>query len=347
MEYRPLGQTGLKVSALCLGTMTFGDQNSEAQAHEQIDRALAAGINFLDAAEMYPVPPKADTQGRTEQYIGSWLARSGRRDDIILASKVTGRSQMEWTRDPAEPTRLSRAQIHQAVDASLRRLQTDYLDLYQVHWPDRKTNTFGALGYTHQPHDDEIDIAETLSALGELVTAGKVRHVGVSNETPWGVMQYLRAAEQHGLPRIASIQNPYSLINRSFEVGLAEFAEREQVGLLAYSPMAFGVLSGKYLGGQQPEGARLTLWKRFDRYSKPEAEVATRAYVELAQEFGLSPAQMALAFVTSRSFVTSNIIGATTLEQLDENMASADIRLPEALLERIDAIHQQQPNPAP
>jgi len=346
MEYRPLGRTGLNVSALCLGTMTFGEQNSEAEAHAQLDRALAAGINFIDTAEMYPVPPRAETQGRTEAYIGSWLKQRGGRDNLILASKVAGPADwLNYLRNGHN--RLDRQNILAAVEESLRRLQTDVIDLYQVHWPDRETNFFGKLGYHHPAEDIGIPIEETLRALEELVTAGKVRHIGVSNETPWGLMQYLKLEEQAGLPRIASIQNPYNLLNRSFEVGLAEMAHRENVGLLAYSPLGFGVLSGKYLGGAWPEGCRLTLHERFSRYSNPEGISATEAYVKLAREHGLDPAQMALAFVTSRPFVTSNIIGATSLQQLESNLGSSALQLPEEALEAIEAIHQKQPNPCP
>jgi len=346
MQYRPLGNTGLGVSALCLGTMTFGEQNTEAEAHAQLDRAVDAGINFIDTAEMYPVPPRAETQGRTELHIGTWLKRSGGRDRLILASKVAGPGAwISYLRDGHN--RLDRANISAALDASLKRLQTDYLDLYQLHWPDRDTNFFGKLGYEHSAEDHSIPLIETLEALAEQVRAGKVRYFGVSNETPWGLMTYLKLAEQHGLPRPVSIQNPYNLLNRTFEIGLAEIALRERCGLLAYSPMAFGVLSGKYLNGVRPPRARLTLFERFSRYSNPEAERATAAYVALAREHGLDPAQMALAWVTSRPFVTSNIIGATSLEQLGRNLASLDLTLSEEVIAGIEAIHQRQPNPAP
>jgi aryl-alcohol dehydrogenase-like predicted oxidoreductase len=346
MEYRPLGRTGLNVSALCLGTMTFGEQNSETEAHSQLDRTLAAGINFIDTAEMYPVPPRAETQGRTEAFIGSWLKKSGQRDNLIIASKVAGPAEwLDYLR--GGQNRLDRRNILVAVEDSLRRLQTDVIDLYQVHWPDRETNFFGKLGYKHSTEDTSTPIEETLRALEELITAGKVRHIGVSNETPWGLMQYLKLAEQAGLPRIASIQNPYSLLNRSFEVGLAEMALREEAGLLAYSPLGFGVLSGKYLDGAWPKGCRLTLHERFSRYSNPEGISATEAYVKLARKHGLDPAQMALAFVTSRPFVTSNIIGATTLQQLESNLGSSELRLSQEMLEGIEAIHQKQPNPCP
>ncbi|MGB7757837.1 MAG: NADP(H)-dependent aldo-keto reductase [Salinisphaera sp.] len=348
MEYRKLGPTALQVSAICLGTMTFGEQNSEADAHEQIDYALDRGVNFIDAAEMYPVPPRAETQGRTETYIGSWLAKTGRRRDVVLATKVTGhaRTAMEYLRDGETP-RLTPAQIRRAVEDSLERLQTDHIDLYQLHWPDRATNTFGKRGYVHDPADEPVPIEETLGELARLANEGKIGHVGLSNETPWGVMQFLRAAERESLPRAVSIQNPYSLLNRSFEIGLAECSIREQVGLLAYSPLAFGVLSGKYLDGARPEGARLTRWERFARYQGHRAEQATAAYVALAREHGLDPAQMALAYVTSRPFVTSNIIGATTMEQLAANIDSAELELAEEVLAGIEAIHADNPDPSP
>lgn len=346
MQHRPLGHTGIEVSVLCLGTMTFGEQNSEAEAHAQLDRAIGAGINFIDTAEMYPVPPRAETQGRTESYIGSWLAARGCRDRVILATKVAGPGDwINWLRGGGH--RLDRRNIEAALDASLQRLRTDYVDLYQLHWPDRETNFFGKLGFSPGQDDQSVPLLEALEVLGDLVKAGKVRAVGISNETPWGLMQYLSLAEQHDLPRMASIQNPYSLLNRTFEIGLAEVAIREQCGLLAYSPLGFGVLSGKYMGGQRPEGARLTLFERFNRYSNPESERATADYVELARRHGLDPAQMALAWVTSRPFTTSNIIGATTLEQLEANIASIDLVLLDDVIAEIEAIHQTQPNPAP
>ncbi|RFA30030.1 NADP(H)-dependent aldo-keto reductase [Alkalilimnicola ehrlichii] len=347
MEYRQLGNTDIKVSKICLGTMTWGEQNTEQDAHQQLDYALDHGVNFIDAAEMYPVPPKAETQGRTEEYIGTWLSKRGKRDDIVLASKIAGPGNgLTYLRDGS--TVFARNQIIEAVDNSLRRLQTDYIDLYQLHWPARQTNFFGRLGYK-PPQNDELPVPmeETLKALGELVEAGKIRHIGVSNETPWGVMKYLAIAERLGLPRLVSVQNPYNLLNRTYEVGLAEVSHREKVGLLAYSPLAFGVLSGKYLDGQRPDGARLTLFERFQRYTKPAGEAATAKYVALAREHGLDPAQMALAFVNEQGFLTSNIIGATSLDQLRANIDSANLILPEAVLEGIEAIHTEYPNPCP
>jgi aryl-alcohol dehydrogenase-like predicted oxidoreductase len=346
MQTRPLGRTELRVSALSLGTMTFGEQNTAGEASAQLDRAVAAGINFIDTAEMYPVPPNGETMGRTEEYIGRWLKARGGREHLVIASKVAGPA--DWLPHVrGGKNRLDRANIEQALDDSLRRLGTDYLDLYQLHWPDRQTNFFGKLGYEHPAVDDSVPLLETLEVLGDLVQAGKVRHVGLSNETPWGTMRFLALAEQHGLPRMVSIQNPYNLLNRSFEVGLAEVAMREQCGLLAYSPMAFGTLSGKYLGGQRPPNGRVTLFSRFSRYSNEQAEAAIEGYVGVARKHGLDPAQMALAFVTSRPFVTSNIIGATTLEQLEQNLGSIDIELSDEVLADIEAVHTRQPNPAP
>ncbi|KAA6185409.1 NADP(H)-dependent aldo-keto reductase [Thiohalocapsa marina] len=346
MRYRPLGRTDLSVSELCLGTMTFGEQNTESDAFAQLDRARAAGINFIDTAELYPVPPRGETQGRTETQIGNWLASRGQRDQIILATKVTGPGDwLPHIRDGA--TRLDRANILAAIDDSLRRLRTDYIDLYQLHWPDRQTNFFGKLGYTHPEADDSVPLQETLQVLDELVQAGKVRHIGLSNETPWGTMRALALSEQQGLPRVVSIQNPYSLLNRSFEIGLAEIALREQCGLLAYSPLAFGMLTGKYARGARPEGARLTLFSRFDRYSNPQAVAATERYVDIARRHGLDPAQMALAWVTSRPFVTSNIIGATTLAQLEANLASVELQLSDAVIAEIEAVQVEHPNPSP
>jgi aryl-alcohol dehydrogenase-like predicted oxidoreductase len=345
MKKRPLGNTDIHVSLICLGTMTWGEQNTQEQAHEQLDYAVAQGVNFIDAAEMYPVPPRAETQGLTETYLGAWLKRQ-QRDKLIIATKVTGRSDGFDYLGRGE-TRLNRQQIHQAIDQSLKRLQTDYIDLYQLHWPERSTNFFGQLGYTHQPSNEGIALEETLETLQEFVKAGKVRHVGMSNETPWGMMEYVRLAETKGLPRMVSIQNPYNLLNRTFEVGAAECAIRAQCGLLAYSPLGFGVLSGKYLNGQKPEKARLTLFTRFQRYTSQKAQEATTRYVALAREHGLSPAQMALAYVNQQPFVTSNIIGATNMRQLKENIGSTDVQLSSDVLTAIERIHQDIPNPCP
>lgn len=344
MKYRALGRSGLQVSVVGLGTMTWGEQNSEAEAHAQLDEAVAQGINFIDAAEMYPVPPRAETQGRTEQYLGTWLKARGRRDRVIVATKATGPADFPWLRGGPRP---SRVHLREALEGSLRRLQTDYVDLYQIHWPDRSTNFFGKLGY--EPKDDAgaVPIEETLEALDALVRTGKVRHVGISNETPWGLQEYLRLAAARGWPRIASIQNPYNLLNRSFEVGLAEFAHREAVPLLAYSPLGFGVLSGKYLRGARPPQGRITRFSRFTRYTGERVERAVAAYVDLARRHGLDPAQMALAYVAARPFVASMLIGATTMEQLRANIAAGALALSEEVIAQIENIHRDHPNPAP
>ncbi|BAP78460.1 aldo/keto reductase [Pseudomonas sp. MT-1] len=345
MEKRQLGRTDLDVTALCLGTMTWGEQNNESEAFAQMDRAKAAGINFVDTAEMYPVPPKPDTYATTECYIGNYFKARGNRADWILASKIAGPGNgISHIRDGQ--LKMNRQHIVAALDASLQRLQTDWIDLYQLHWPERSTNFFGQLGYRHQDQDF-TPIEETLEVLDEQVRAGKIRHIGLSNETPWGTMKFLQLAESRGWPRAVSIQNPYNLLNRTFEVGLAEIAVREQCGLLAYSPLAFGMLSGKYEQGARPAGARLTLFSRFARYAKPESQAACSRYVALAKEHGLDPAQMALAYVTQQPFVTSNIIGATSIEQLESNLASSELHLSAEVLEAIEAIHTAQPNPAP
>jgi aryl-alcohol dehydrogenase-like predicted oxidoreductase len=345
MQYRQLGRSDLKVSLIGLGTMTFGEQNTEAEAHAQIDYALGRGVNFIDAAEMYPVPPRAETQGRTEQYIGSWLKQSGRRQDVILATKAAGPADVRGVNHVrGGRTRLNLACLEEALNDSLRRLQTDYVDLYQLHWPDRSTNRFGQLGYRHVDDEQPVPIEETAAALTALVRSGKVRHVGVSNETPWGLAQYLKAADS-GLTRIVSIQNPYSLLNRSFEVGLAEFAVRDQMSLIAYSPLAFGTLSGKFLDGARPPSARVTRWARFSRYSGEAAQRATAEYVAVARRHGLDPAQMAIAFVMSQRFVASTLIGATTMEQLKINLASEGLRLPAEVLDELEQVQRRNPNP--
>ncbi len=346
MIYRKLGNTDIEVSAICLGTMTWGEQNSESEAFAQMDEALERGVNFLDTAELYAIPPRAETCGRTEEIIGNWLRRSGRRDSIVLASKVCGPTA--WCPHiRGGRARLDAENIRAACEGSLRRLQTDYIDLYQVHWPERHTNFFGRLGFQPEAEEHVTPIEETLSALSELVSAGKVRHVGISNETPWGIMRYLQLAETAGLPRIVSIQNPYNLLNRSFEIGLAEIAWREQAGLLAYSPLAFGTLSGKYLDGARPGGARITLFPDYTRYTTAEGQAATAAYVEIARRHGLDPAQMALAFVHAQPFVTATIIGATTMQQLTTNIASINLRLSDEIISEIEAIHTRHPNPCP
>ncbi len=345
MLYRRLGYTDIDVSLICLGTMTYGEQNTEAEAHEQLDFAVEHGINFIDTAEMYPVPPRAETQGLTEQYIGSWLKRRIDRDKLVIASKVVGPA--DWMSYLRGGPQLNKQHIENALNDSLLRLQTDYIDLYQLHWPERDTNYFGKLGYTHKEQDDAITIEETLRVLSEFVIQGKIRHIGISNETPWGAMEYLRLAETYDLPRIVSIQNPYNLLNRTYEIGLAEISHREQAGLLAYSPLGFGVLSGKYLDGARPPGARLTLFERFTRYNNPEGLKTTAQYVELARDHGMDPAQMALAFVNSREFVTSTIIGATSMQQLRDNIESFAVQLSDDILQNIETIHQSQANPCP
>lgn len=345
MDYRKLGRTDLNVSALCLGTMTWGEQNSQDEAFAQIARAKQAGINFIDTAEMYPVPPRPETYASTERYIGNWFKSQGDRADWILASKVAGPGNgIAHIRDGR--LKHNREHIVAALDASLKRLQTDWIDLYQLHWPERSTNFFGKLGYQHQ-EQDFTPLEETLEVLDEQVKAGKIRHIGLSNETPWGTMKFLQLSENRGWPRAVSIQNPYNLLNRSFEVGLAEIAIREQCGLLAYSPLAFGMLSGKYENGARPSNGRLTLFSRFQRYSNPQSVSACSRYVALAREHGLDPAQMALAFVTQQPFVTSNIIGATSLEQLESNLGSFELKLSEEVLAEIEEIHRDQPTPAP
>lgn len=341
METRELGNTGIKVSALCLGTMTYGEQNTEAQAHEQLDYAVSRGMNFIDTAEMYPVPPKGETQGKTEEYIGTWLGKRKDRDKLIIATKVTGRSTM-FDHIGRGETRLSKEHIHIAIEKNLKRLQTDYIDLYQLHWPERSTNFFGQLSYTHTEQNDLVSIEETLDVLAGLVKAGKVRHIGISNETPWGMHRFL-----NGKPRAVSIQNPYNLLNRSFEVGLAEMAIREKCGLLAYSPLAFGMLSGKYANGAMPEGSRLTIYSRFQRYNNPKGFAATDKYIAVAKKHGLDLSQLALQFVTTRPFVTSNIIGATTMEQLKSNIDSMSLKLTDDVLKDLEDVQREIPNPCP
>jgi aryl-alcohol dehydrogenase-like predicted oxidoreductase len=347
MKYRKLGQSDIQVSVICLGSMTWGMQNSEQEAHAQLDYAVDAGVNFIDTAEMYPVPPKAETQGLTEQYLGSWLARRPDRDKFTIATKVSARA--DWLPYLREgKAKLDRKNIETAVDASLKRLQCEYIDLYQMHWPERDSNYFGKLNYYHAPDKDGVPISETLDVLKDLVDMGKIKYIGICNETAWGVSEYLKLAREQIGPKIVSIQNPYSLLNRSFEIGLAEIAHRENVGLLAYSPLGFGTLSGKYLEGNAQDNARLNLFgERYQRYSTEAGIRATSDYVNLAQQYGLDPAQMALAYVNSRPFLTSSIIGATTLEQLEANIGSVDIEPPKELLRAIEKIHVLHPNPCP
>lgn len=346
MDYTHLPHTDIEVSKICLGTMTWGRQNTESEGHAQMDYALDRGINFFDTAELYPVPAHKDYHSHTEMIIGNWFAKTGNRDKVVLASKIAG---------PAPFTKFIRTtgfspdSIREAVEGSLERLKTDYIDLYQLHWPERSTNYFGKRGYFPDYKDRwEDNIHLVLVTLAELVREGKIRHVGLSNETPWGVMRFLEEAKvHHNLPRMITIQNPYSLLNRLFEVGLAEISHRSDIGLLAYSPLGFGTLSGKYLDGEPPENSRIALFPNYDRYSGDTAVEATRAYRDIASSYGISLAQMALAFVNSRPFLTSNIIGATTMEQLKENIDSIDIRLSQEILEAIEGVHQRFPNPAP
>ena len=347
MKYRKLGTTDIDVSVICLGTMTWGEQNSREEAFEQMDYALEQGVNFFDTAELYAIPARAETCGATERIIGEWFRSRGTRDQVFLASKIAGPGPGWIDHIRGGGTRYNRRNICEALDNSLKRLQTDRIDLYQLHWPERNTNFFGKLGYEAGEADESTPIIETLLALAEQVKAGKIRHIGLSNETPWGVMKFLQYAAIAELPRVMTVQNPYSLLNRTYEVGLAEISHRESCGLLAYSPLGFGVLSGKYLGGARPEGARITRWPEYARYTNPRAVEATEAYVELARRHGLDPARMALAWVHARPFLTSTIIGATSMEQLRADIASIDLELPGEVLEGIEAIHQRIPNPSP
>ena len=347
MQYNLLPSTNIKVSKICLGTMTWGQQNTEAEGHEQLNYATnERGINFIDTAEMYSVPAKAETQGSTERIIGTWLKKRNKRDDIILASKVAGPSA--GLPHIGTGRKFNKENITRALNESLQRLQTDYIDLYQLHWPERPTNYFGTLGYVHASEDAVTDFVETLTILNEFIQQGKIRYIGISNETPWGVMQYLRTAEKYNLPKIVTIQNPYNLVNRVYEIGLAEIGEREKIGLLAYSPLAGGLLSDKYLGGKRPGGARFTLWPNyFGRYAHPNTMKAVERYAVLAKAHNLSLAQMSLAYVNTRTFLTSNIIGATNMQQLTENIDSIDVTLSEEVMKEIQKIHLEFPNPAP
>ncbi|WP_022952172.1 NADP(H)-dependent aldo-keto reductase [Leucothrix mucor] len=344
MEYRKLGNTDIDVSVICLGTMTYGEQNTEQDAHEQLDFALDNGVNFIDTAEMYAIPQRAETQGLTEKYIGSWLAGRADRDKIVLASKVAGPG-VEHVRGGSQ---LNRKHITEALEGSLQRLKTDYLDLYQVHWPARNSNFFGRLGYEAQAEAEDDTILETLRVLTDLVAEGKIREIGISNESAWGTMRYLQYAEAQNLARVVSVQNPYSLLNRSYEIGMAEVSHREKAGLLAYSPLGFGMLTGKYHQGAWPAEGRVTIWKDyFTRYQNDQGMAAAGKYIELAKAHGLTPTQLALAFVNTRPFVTANIIGATTMEQLKENIETHSITLSDELMAGIQEIHQEISNPCP
>lgn len=344
MKYITLPQTGLTVSKLCLGTMTFGEQNTESEAHQQLDYAISRGINFIDTAEMYPIAARQETLGSTERFIGSWLKKRGKRDDLIIATKIAGPNRgMEYIRKPLD---FSPKSIGEAVELSLKNLKTDYIDLYQLHWPERKMNMFGQRGFTIVDDGWSDNFKSILETLQKFIQAGKIRHIGVSNETPWGLMHFLRESERYQLPRVATIQNPYSLLNRLFEVGLTETCYREQVGLLAYSPLGFGILSGKHLQGKQP-GSRIALFPQFTRYTSENATRATALYKELSEQHGLTLTQMALAFVQQQPFVSSTIIGATSVEQLKENIDSHNIVLSPEVLTEINRIQELIPNPAP
>jgi aryl-alcohol dehydrogenase-like predicted oxidoreductase len=346
MKYIVLPNTNLKVSKICLGTMTFGNQNSEGEAHSQLDFAAEKGINFIDTAEMYPIGGNATILGNTERYIGSWIAKIGvsKREELILATKIAGPNRgLEYIRNPLN---FSKKNIHEAVNLSLKKLQTDYIDLYQMHWPERIMNMFGKRGVSEIDNQWQDNILEVLTIFDDLIKEGKIKHIGVSNENPFGVMRYLQESEKYNLPRIASIQNPYMLLNRLFEVGLSEICMRQNVGLLAYSPLGFGMLSGKYLNGI-PENSRLKLFPNFIRYTNENCYRATKLYQDLARQNNLTLNQLAHAFVHQQAFVTSTIIGATSLEQLDENIKSFDVVLTSEILSEIEKIHEMSPNPAP
>ncbi len=345
MKYTTLPNTDITVSKICLGTMTFGQQNTEIEAHEQLNFAVKNGINFIDTAEMYSIPGKKETQGSTEKFIGSWL-KDQKRDELIVATKVTGPN--EYFKYIRENLGFSKQVIHNALEKSLKRLQTNYVDLYQLHWPDRNTNFFGQRNYVHNPNEKwEDNFKEVIETLNGLVKEGKIRHYGVSNESSWGVMRHLTESNYNNLTRCKTIQNSYSLLNRSFEINLAEVSMRENVGLLAYSPLGFGVLSGKYLNGKLPENSRLKLFSQYSRYSSVQAQFLTQKYADLANELNLSLTQLALAFVNQQPFVTSNIIGATTMQQLKENIESIHLELSKETLQEINKIQELQPNPAP
>lgn len=348
MKYRKLGITELDVSVICLGTMTFGEQNNQQDGFNQMDYAFERGINFFDTAELYAVMPRKETYGKTEEIIGNWFRDKKNRDKIILASKIASKTEndLSWVRGGAEKLGFDKKNMNEAVDASLKRLQTDYIDLYQLHWPERKVPKFGRLDFEYDPHDNEwTQVQEVLENLNDLVKIGKIRYVGLSNETPWGMMKFLQISKDKKLPRMMSIQNAYSLVNRVFDIANSEVSIREQCGLLAYSPLAGGRLSGKYIDAQ-PKNARYTLWpRRFDRHNTERGEIAISKYVELAKKYNIAPSTFANAYVNNRPFVTSNIIGATTMHQLKENIDSIDINLPRDILEEIENIHLSDPNP--
>ena len=346
MKINKLGRTDINVSRICLGTMTFGEQNNSNDAFQQLDMAIDYGVNFLDTAEAYSFPGRPETQGESEKIIGEWLYNRGNRDKIVIATKIAGPTK-EPSHIRSGVLNYTRKQVSEAVDLSLKRLKTDFIDLYQTHWPERSSNYFGKLGYSHTEENDLTPLEEQLDALNDQVKAGKIRAIGVSNETAWGLMAFLSISERTGLTRISTIQNPYNLLCRQFEIGLAEASIQEDVGLLAYSPLAFGALTGKYLNGQLPENSRHKLFPQFIRYFKSGGIKATKAYVALAQKYGIEASQMALAFVNSQRFLTSNIIGATTVEQLKSNLETEDMVLSNEIKEEIEAIHMENSNPAP
>ena len=348
MKYRKLGTTDTDVSVICLGTMTWGEQNSQEEAFKQMDYAFDRGINFFDTAEIYPVMPRKETYGKTEQIIGNWFMEKKNRDKIILASKIASKSSdLEWIRGGSSKLGFDKKNMNDAIDASLKRLQTDYIDLYQLHWPERKVPLFGKLNFEFDSKDiDWTLLEETLNNLNDLIKAGKVRYVGLSNETPWGVMKYLQISKENNLPRMMSIQNVYSLVNRVFDIANSEVAIRECCGLLAYSPLAGGRLSGKYIGNKKPTNARYTLWpRRFSRHQTERGEIAIEKYYNLSKKYNIAPSTFANSFVNDRPFVTSNIIGATSIEQLKENIDSIDIKLSNEMKEEIENIHLEDPSP--
>ncbi len=349
MKYRKLGNTNLDVSVICLGTMTFGEQNSQEEGFEQMDYAFDNGINFFDTAELYAVMPRKETYGKTEEIIGNWFKERNIRDKIILASKIAAKSDgdLHWIREGSDKLRYDKKNINEAVNNSLKRLKTDYIDLYQLHWPERKIPKFGVLDFEYDPKDNEwTDIEEVLETLKELIKAGKIRYVGLSNETPWGVMKFIQIAKEKNLPRVVSIQNVYSLVNRVFDIANSEVSIREKCGLLAYSPLAGGRLSGKYIGNKKPKNARYTIWpRRFSRHHTKRGETAIESYFKIAKKYGIAPSTFANSFVNDRPFVTSNIIGATTMEQLKENINSINITLNKDILKEIEDVHLSDPNP--
>ena len=345
MKFRKLGTTNVDVSVICLGTMTWGEQNTQKEAFEQMDYASEMGVNFFDTAELYPVPPGAKTYGRTEQMIGNWFKEKKNREKIFLATKVAG-PRCNWIR--GGENNFNEKNISAAIEGSLKRLKTDYIDLYQLHWPERAANNFGQIGYIHKDKEGKWnDFESILKILEKFIKSGKIKHVGVSNETPYGLSKYLEISKNKNLPRMMSIQNPYSLVNRTYEIGLSEISIRDKCGLLAYYPLATGYLSGKYRNNQKPKNSRQALFKGWERFGNPRALRSYDKYYDLAKEFKMSATQLALAFVNSRDFVTSNIIGATSLSQLKENISSIDIDLNDEIIEKINLINSENPNPAP